>query len=328
MLRATGTTRLGFSLIELLVVISIITIVLALSFPMIADMRQSVSASSGANTIAITISSARRYATDPAFAFALSDVDPRPTTGSSEPGLYSGVAALFTPAGEIRLVKNFESARYLRSSSIYWYLERKGPRIADAQSLGQPQRELNGFVDIGIDYIQLGSDVGVVGITRNRLVSSSSAPLLIPPPFAIWFDQNGYMVATGQDTSVPGNPDNDNQFVYYDGDYDTSYDCFKNRYSEPYNPNEYNPNSGEFLPRNYNDALGKYLLPIEKIEAVIGLYVFSQAAFDEAVEDNLFPAWDNAQLSDNVKYWRWMQANGEMMLFSRQTGMLMRNRDE
>ncbi len=313
----------------MLIVITIISIVLALSFPMIADMKQSISASSGANAIAITVAAARRYATDPKNTFALTDVDPRIGTGSSEPGLYSGVAALFTPAGEIRLVKNDENARYILNATNYWYLERHGPRILDAQGVGQPQIELNGFKDLGIDYIQLGSDVGVVGITRNRLIASNKAPLLIPAPFAIWFDQNGYMITTGQDMTLAGSPDNDYQFVYYDGDYDNSYDCFLRRSpGTPYDPNEYNPNSGDFLQRNYDDARGKYLLPIEKIEAVIGLFVFSQDAFDNAVEDNLIPAWAGAQTSDNDKYWRWMQANAQMMLFSRQTGMLMRNRDE
>jgi len=328
MFKATDTFRRGFTLIELLVVISIISIVLALSFPMIADMKQSVSSSSGANTIAIAIASTRRYATDPANAFALTDVDPTNFV-SSEPGLYSGVAALFTPAGEIRLVKNMESA-YYKGGGTRWYLERRGPQIADGQGPGQPQRELNGFMDIGVDYIQLGSDIGVVGITRSELVNANSAPLLLPPPFAIWFDQNGYLVATGQDITTLGNPDNDYQFVYYDGNYDNSHDYFKNRVDEPFDPNEYNPNSGDFLKRNYNDSLSKYLLPIEKIEAVIGVFVFSQEAFDNAVEDGQLKPWRDAQYpgSDNQQYWDWMQENGEMMLFSRQTGMLMRNRDE
>jgi prepilin-type N-terminal cleavage/methylation domain-containing protein len=323
MLSKEDTTRGGFSLIELLVVITIISIILAFSFPMIADMKQSVSASSGANTIAITVVSARRYATDPKHAFALTDVDPRAGTGSSEPGLYSGVAALFTPAGEIRLVWNYESAIY-NSGSGYWFLERHGPRVIDTQGAGQPQQELNGFKDLPIDYIQLGSDVGVVGITRNRRVNATKPPLLLAPPFAIWFDQNGYMIATGQD--VFGS-DRDYQFVYYDGDYNGSYDCFSPRLNN-IDPEAYNPNSGRFDRNNWDPNKKKYKLPFEKIEAVIGVFVYSLDAFNNAVEDGEFPAWGAADPTANDLYWAWMRENGQLMMFSRQTGMLMRSRDE
>jgi prepilin-type N-terminal cleavage/methylation domain-containing protein len=329
MTRATHTTRRGFSLVEMLVVVSIITIILALTFPMIGAMQRDSSTSSGVNTIAITVASARRYATDPKYTFALTDINPDPLSGSSEPGLFSGVAAVFTPAGEIRLVKNFERARFDDPSTRFWYLERHGPFIANpvitspVQSPGQPKRELNGFRDINIDYVLLGSDVGVVGITRNRRVRANDAPLLLPPPFAIWFDQNGYMVTTGQDAT---RTDNDYQFVYYDGNYDGSFNCLSRRFI--YDPGAYNPNSPRYDARFWNATAKKYVLPFEKLEAVIGVYVYSLEAFDNAVDDGILPAWNAPDPQANNLYWAWMRENGEMMLFSRQTGMLMRNRDE
>jgi prepilin-type N-terminal cleavage/methylation domain-containing protein len=325
MLRTTHTTRAGFSLVELLVVISIISIVLALSFPMIGAMKRDISSSSGINTVAIAVASARRYATDPEYAFVNTDINPDPASGSSEPGLYSGVVAIFTPAGEIRLAKNNENARYNHPSVDYWYLERHGPFIADMQGTGQPVRELNGFKDIGIDYIQLGSDVGVVGITRNRKVNANAAPLLLPPPFAIWFDQNGYMITTGQNNS---GIDNDYQIVYYDGNYDGNYNCTWGRPNKEYDPGKFNPNSQRYDNINWNQSASKYMLPFERLEAVIGVYIYSLEAFDSAVDDNLLTAWADADPQDNRDYWRWMQENGQMLLFSRQTGMVMRNRDE
>lgn len=330
MQRTTHTTRrpsTGFTLIEMLVVVSIITIVLALSFPMIGAMKRDSSASSGVNTVAIAVASARRYATNPDYRFVRSDIDAT-NTDTNEPGLYSGVAAIFTPAGEIRLAKNAEGAKWGRG----WYLERHGPSRTDIQPAGQPSRELNGFADIGLDYIQLGSDVGVVGITRNSRVNPNDPPLLIPAPFAVWFDQNGYLITTGQDTA--GN-DLQYQFVYYDGNYNNSYQCTADRWNAaPYNPNEFNPNHGDFNKSNYDIAKEKYILPFERLEAVIGVFVYSQEAFENAVEDGLFDHWDvgvssTAKINaNNPKYWDWMKANGQMILFSRQTGMMMRNRDE
>lgn len=334
MQRTTHTTRppqaathTGFTLIEMLVVVSIIAIVLALSFPMIGAMRRDTSASSGVNTVAIAVAAARRYATDPSNRFARPDIN-LTNLDTNEPGLYSGVAAIFTPAGEIRLTKNDESARW----GTGWYLERHGPDFSTLQAAGTPKRELNGFRDLGIDYILLGSDVGVAGITRNNKVSNTDPPLLIPPPFAVWFDQNGYLITTGQDTT---GKDLDYQFVYYNGNYTRGYQCDVDRwYVSPYNPNAFNPNHGDFDRNNFDSAADKYVVPFERLEAVIGVFVYSQEAFENAVADGTFESWEfgvanpAAVNANNQKYWDWMKANGQMILFSRQTGMMMRNRDE
>ena len=139
------------------------------------------------------------------------------------------------------------------------------------------------------------------------------------------------MVATGQDTTRPGRPDNDYQFVYYDGNYNGSYECTtKVRPNKQYDPGVYNPNSPRFdVSKGWSEKDSKYVLPFERLESVIGVYVYSLEAFNNAVDDNVLKAWADADLQlDNGDYWRWMQANGQMLLFSRQTGMMMRNRDE
>jgi prepilin-type N-terminal cleavage/methylation domain-containing protein len=345
--RTTHTTRppdTGFTLIEMLVVVSIAAIVLALSFPMISAMKQGASASSGVNSITIAVSAARRYATDPKYRFVKTDIDIS-NNEPNEPALFSGVAAVFTPAGEVRLTKNEELAQNSTAAINLRYLERLGPRAVDRQGPGQPERELNGFKDIEIDYIQLGSDVGVAGITRDGSVAAADPPLLLPPPFAIWFDQNGYLIATGQDV-ITGN-DNEYQFVYYDGDLDFDYEYVVGRgnvtapHATPYDPNDFNPNHGEFVRTNYDDTVGKYTFPFDRLEAVIGVYVYSQDAFEAANEvwlrdgdlvagtdDIATPPWTDTADTDNQDRWDWMKANGEMILFSRQTGMAMRNRDE
>jgi len=357
--RAMHTTRLGFSLIEMLVVVSIIAIVMALSFPMIGAMRRDSSVSAGINTIAVAGASIRRYATeDISFPGDLLPDNPAiPATLGSQGGLYSGAAAIFTPAGEIRLTKNDAGATSLDySPPVLQLLERHGPRFGDPQGANTPSRELNGFEDIPIDYILLPSDTGVVGINRVSggnipfADPTTRPPLLLPPPFAIWFDQNGYMVATGWDPNLlpaPGQP-NDYQFVYYDGEYDndinvddTTPNSDRNSVNN-YNPDEYNPNHADFISTHWDDDEEKYKLPFDKLEAVVGVYVYSMEAFEAAndswedgITDNTAaPHWVDSSGSandteaDNQARWEWLRKNGHMLMFSKQTGTLMRNRDE
>jgi len=338
--RATLTTRLGFSLIELLVVVSIVSIVLALSFPMISAMRRDTSVSNGVNTVAVAVASIRRYATkNVAFPSDLLPDNPAiPQTLGGQGGLYSGAAAIFTPAGEIRLTRNDAGAISKDlPASTGTLLERSGPTDGDVQSSTMPRNELNGFRDLEIDYLLLPSDTGVAGINRvsGGTVAvgnpASDPPWLLPPPFAVWFDQNGYMVATGWDLS--GNRPNDYQFVYYDGDYDGDISLTappgSNRASiANYNPDEYNPNHADFFSTNWDSLEEKYILPFDKMEAVVGVYVYSRDAFEAAVQDGIIPSWANDSIADNTLRWDWMKENGQMLMFSKQTGTLMRNRDE
>lgn len=338
---SANTTRAGFTLIELLVVISIITIVLTLSFPMIGAMRRDTSSSSGVNTITVAIPSARRYATsDITFPNDLDTV-----TVGDQAGVYSGAAALFTPAGEIRLISQKDAAGSTSSDFVSGsrLLEQHGPRVVDEQTgVGLPLRELNGFKDLNIDYLQLPSDTGVAGINRVSggpiANKDTGSPLLLPPPFAVWFNQNGYLVATGWD-NVSGNT-NDYQFVYYDGNYDSDIRLFgqgsrratiiNNLPADPtgYDPDAFNPDSGNFDPNNYNNGAERYELPFEMIEAVIGVYVYSREDFQGAVDDGEIEPWSDFSATANDDRWEWMRENGEMLMFSKQTGAMMRNRDQ
>ena len=335
----TLTFRRGFSLIELLVVISIIAIVLALTFPMISAMQRDNSTSAGINSVTIAVTAARRYATNPNYRFVLTDINPG-NAKPDEPGMYSGVAAVFTPAGEIRLTKNTEGALYHGGHGTIYPLERIGPWIPPTpanpslseQDPGLPKREFNGFMDINLDYVLLGSDVGVAGITRDYTKLKNDEPLIIPPPFAVWFDQNGYQITTGYDQY--SNAMNLYQYVYYDGDHDNDYNIKSSRWnvSGGYNPNEWNPHQAEFDDAHYNgnQERAKYELPFDRLEAVIGVFVYSQAKFDDAVANGTLEPWETGvgDNTHNKDYWDWMQKNGRMILFSRQTGMVMRNRDE
>ena len=345
MTRSEKTTRRGFTLIEMLVVVSIMAIVLALSFPMIASMKRESSASAGVNTITVAIPSARRYATSGiTFPNDLDNVTP-----GDQAGMYSGAAAIFTPSGEIRLVSQKNSAGASSTDFISGsrFLERHGPSwLKDQSGAGLPQRELNGFTDLAIDYVLLPSDTGVAGINRVAggpltTASSTGPPLLLPPPFAVWFNQNGYLVATGWDPTTTPPRANDYQFVYYDGNQDGDIRLVGRGSTRgsigSYNPDTYNPDSGDFDPNNWLAVAEKYRLPFEKIEAVVGVYVYSRQAFQsandawaEGVTDTAraAPPWTDMTATDNDARWEWMRANGQVIMFSRQTGAMMRNRDE
>ncbi len=344
----TDPTTRAFSLIEMLVVVAIAAIVLAFSFPMIGAMQRDAGASSGVNTITVAIPSIRRYATtDTSFpADLVRDNPSQPWSLGDQSGLYSGCAAIFTPAGEIRLTRNTPSAGSSDFPNPPFLLERHGPRIVDTQGTGLPKQELNGFEDLDIDYLTLPADTGVAGINRcsgwngnMATADPNKPPLLLPPPFAVWFNQNGYLIATGWD-NVAGIR-NDYEFVYYDGDYDGDYEVLGSRSTRGafgvYDPDEFNPNAGNFDPANWNSNLKKYVLPFEALEAVIGVYVYSRDAFQEANDrwidgdrdpKTAAPPWTDVSEADNEARWNWMQENGQMITFSRQTGTIMRNRNE
>lgn len=339
--RTTRPSDAGFSLVEMLVVVAIASIVLALTFPMIGAMQRDSSASNGINTITVAIPSVRRYATADT-TFPLDIVRDNPSVPSSigdQPGLYSGCAAIFTPAGEIRLTRNNAGATSSDFFDPPFFLERHGPRVIDVQTgNGLPHQEFNGFTDIDVDYLLLPSDTGVAGINRvsggpTLTADPAKPPLLLPPPFAVWYNQSGYLVATGWD--LANNRLNEFEFVYYDGNYDGNYTVYGGRSFRGtvpgYDPDEFNPNAGKFIRTNYfmsTGGSGKYMLPFEALEAVVGVYVYSQNAFNEAVEDGLIEDWTDTSAQANEDRWYWMKENGEMVMFSRQTGAIMRDRDE
>ena len=147
----------GFTLIEMLVVVSIIVLVVAITFPLLGAMSASVRGDSGLNTIHVAVASARAYATR--------DVGGQlAATG----GRYSGTAIIFTPTNEMRIVENTVDS---------------GPTF-----------DQNGYESIpGRDYVLLSDDLGVVGIARGGVTATEV--FLLTPPFAVRFDQHGQLIA-------------------------------------------------------------------------------------------------------------------------------------
>jgi prepilin-type N-terminal cleavage/methylation domain-containing protein len=334
---------LGFTLIELMVVLSIIVIASAITFPFLGAMTRDLASSNGVNTVQAATTAARAYATR-----TKADIE---VDGSGGQADYSGVAALFTPDSLIRLIENAGSgagdARYLTDAN--------GNALETAYQ-GDGIR-LNGFIDIvGREPIQLDPNTGVVGIVRApstdarypvRLSGGDSARL-IPPPFAVWFSPSGSIVA-GVPLANSGGPLADQEavdrsrqrVVYYDGDLTRDLDATAtehidvernavgnwtapNRFSVSgtYDVDEFDPSSTEYdRSAAFNSDLNRAVLPFEEIEAVVGVLVYDKKAFRGAGLD--WPATPSGQAIAE-----WLVDNGTAVFFSPTSGVAFREANQ
>lgn len=272
----------GFTITELVVVISLTTILLATLLPAMSAVRNMVDETSGISKIASAVQTSRAYATVPK--------PDRSDTGNPimASHSFSGAAILFAPANELRLVENDQLA--LNGASNY---------------LESSNR--NGYRDIpGLDYISLPADIGVVGIARGN-----DGLYLLTPPFAIRFNQHGHLIA--------GVSTDSNRVVCYDGDYDDMFVIGSDR-TNGYNVDPWDPSSPTYNKTNAWDSTEeKYKLPFEVIESVVGVAVYSKKELRDA---GLNHVGDSSSRSINTiaKNWILDKKNGTLMLFSRYTG--------
>jgi prepilin-type N-terminal cleavage/methylation domain-containing protein len=307
------TLQRGFTLIELLITVAIIILVLAITFPFIGTLSALASGGGGVNTIHAAVAAARGYA-----GRSIPQNPSVPDVGGLNAN-YSGVAILFTPGNELRLVENDQQAR---ANGTGDYLETQVPAPS-------PSSPLNGYRDIpGRDYIHLPKDAGVLGIAREGI----GAPTYHTPPFAVRFNQHGTLIAG----------ENDERLVFYDGNANGNYQVTgagRNRANPfgggTYNVDEWDPFSQQYSPSNdtsdnpgYNPTENKYKLPFEATEAVIGVIVYSKRDFfgDGGAWPGTVPTagcgGQRDQPCADIK--EWMDTNGNAIFFSRYTGVVMR----
>ncbi len=312
----TGSQRLdhAYTLIELMVVIAIIVISLAIIIPGLnkfMELTMDNTAKNGLNTATTAI---RAYATrDVTFA---------------KYGSYNGVAIIVTPSSELRMTEHYQYA--LDTSSPAQFLE-------DATGF-------NGFIDIyDREYITTPKDTGFVGI-----LAPSGTKQYVAPPFAIWFNKDGQLTVT--DTG------DDQTCIFYDGNYDgrinivdnivgydreTPFDgsgVYKLGEWDPWSP-DYAPgpnnNPGIYKPSNEEDEnYGKYKLPFEKLEAVIGVVLYSKRQYREdggSWVNGYTPSTPSSgcgtdHSSSCGSFNEWLQEHGEVIFFSRYTGAILKHK--
>lgn len=295
---ATPRSR-AFSLIELLVTISIIAAMVGLSFPLIGAMRDAGRVASATNTVSVAVDAARFLAvTENGFSIG--------TLPGGQTGTYDGTAIVFTPSGECRLVVNEQQAYSTGGTSL---------------EVGYTGVTRNGYIDVeGRDYIIMPSGSAVAGMRRTGSAADVSGLTFYAPPFAMAFDENGKLVAKSTSGTVDGN-------VYYNSDGAANFNVGSTR------PNNYDPDASDARLTNVGttgsvstpDDRLRYLLPFEAIEAVQAIAIYDQQAFREAGLD-----WStyqtNATMAGNIN--AFMTQNNEqakVFFFSPTTGSIIRN---
>ena len=285
----------GFTLIELMVVVIIISASIATVVPLIGALTRSSRVEAGINTISAAINAAR--------ILSHRNKETDKGTGGWPPypikADYSGTAVIFCPGGDIRFVINDQKA----------YTGTGTPGSVAPGGANDPKfienfvTKTNGYKDIdGVDYARLPNASGVVGVVRTG--SAVGAVTFLAPPFAVRFNERGQAAS-------------DQQVIYYDSDYDTIYDHVTGSVTLS-RPANYNP--GNWLPKKgsvyatLDTSAKRYTLPFEEIETVSAIVLYDEHKF---TIDGL--VWGTSTSADIAT---WMQANGRALYFSPYTGLV------
>lgn len=169
--------RGAFSLIELLVVISIIGILVAVSFPFLRSSLQSTAVNAAAGQVSNSLSAARVYATRNKNFVSAKRVGTSIRTAQDNGDGYSGTIVLFAPDNSLRVMENDQNAYDADLTSSAGWLELQVP-------------PLNGYRPIpDLEDIRYPGRVQMLGIVRTG--GGDYDVRLVPPPFAIRFAADG-----------------------------------------------------------------------------------------------------------------------------------------
>lgn len=298
MQRLSQTSRIakrGFSIIELLVAISIIALIIAIAFPVVSALTTSTRVEAGLNVAGMSSDVARQWVQAEAWAN-----DASTDNSSAVREAYSGTAALYCPTGEVRIVVNDRDARD-RSNFL--------------EDLNGNQ---NGYEDIDtIDFIQIPDGVGIAGIVRTGPPGAIEIRF-IAPPFAIAFNEAGQL-----------NYGDTNGRIYYDANGDGNYTRSDIR-AAGYNPSEWGDSRDpdDMDPNGNSSNITSTLaltLPFEAIECVPGIVIYSTSEFEES--GFTFDGGDGGVNLGSLAG-QWLQDNGETIFFSPHTGIALRDEAE
>ncbi|MEM9419255.1 MAG: prepilin-type N-terminal cleavage/methylation domain-containing protein [Planctomycetota bacterium] len=180
----------GFSLIELLVVVSIIALLAAISFPFLKNTLQSTAVNAAAGQVNNALSAARVYATQQQSFIAAKRVGSTLRNAQDNGDGYSGAAVVFAPDNSLRVMVNDQNAYDPSLTSSAGWLELQVP-------------PLNGYTPVpDFDDIRYPGRVQILGIVRTG--SGNYDVRLLPPPFAIRFSSDGTIGQGANDDTAPG----------------------------------------------------------------------------------------------------------------------------
>lgn len=281
--------RGGFSLVELLVVISIMVLLMSVALPAMNRLMAGTKVEGAASSVASAASTARAYA------------GLKPSTPM---GKYYGAAVVFTPANEMRIARHRYDA-------------------VDGNGRLLTLSDRGGYADMEDEpYVNLPDGVGVVGIARAFGVNTDEPPALLAPPFTIRFDRNG-ILTPGQAGST--RDDAQSRIVFYDHDNDGDYQINSSRPNN-YDPDEWDPevvgktNYNWFADnRNWGDGRyeEKYLLPFGRLDSVVGVIVYDKGGLRRAGH-NLVRSSATTGVNEEAR--DWIYSNGIPVFFNRYSG--------
>ena len=278
--------RSGFTLAELLVVITVIVLLFTVVAPNFSAMISSGIEDSAVSVISAATATARVYAT---------------RTQSFSAGSYQGAALLFTPSGEVRIVRHVENA--VDGNGTVRLVDKSPPHA--------------GFEDLpGEDFFNLPEAVGVVGVTRGGSNVAAGELYIMPPPFAIRFNSDGTLISR---RTLQGSS---NRAMYYDGTGDGRCTLTGSGLrTSSYNANLYDSRSSEYVSSNFNAGDGKIRFGIDGIDTVVAIIAFKMNDFLDAghkLGGTGASLGTQGQVSATAA--TWLKNNGRTIYFNRYTG--------
>ena len=286
----------GFTLIELMVVVSMIVLLLGFSVPLVFKIDELSRDRSGVNTFGVAVTAARAYATR-----RIADLDSIPQAE------YSGAAVLVTPMNQLRIIADLQLDDMEKEGiSAYGY---------DTQTSR-------------MEAISMPRGVGVVGITRTG--AADTAIKVIAPPFAIRFNRHGQLITETRSSSTDAEVKRN--LVYFDHDQNGGY-VKNDARPAAYDVAPWDPDMTADISGKWNQANSDWTLPFETMETVIGVIVYSKADFEDAGGKMSGATYTPPAQgcpggcgAGDAGVSKWMIANGSVLFFSRNTGNILRTK--
>ncbi len=255
----------GFSLIELLVVISLIALLTGISFPVLRILLSSTAINTAEGQVNNALTAARVFATQNKPFVNARPIGGALRTSNDNGDGFSGAIVLFANDNTLRVCENDENARD-PGATVPW-LEFMSPRR-------------NGYTPVpDLEDSRLSGRVQALGIVRTG--SGAFDVRLVPPPFAIRVDRNGVLgegeehasssmdvpwdrvvdVSATGDVGTFGSGPGAIEFTLYDIDVD------RNDVGSGFDPFEFGIEGTERMPD------GRVQLPFGVVETVSGVLI-------------------------------------------------------